>query len=119
MPETELSAIDLFAGAGGLAEGFRQAGFSTLAANDFDTAAATTFVSNFPEAAFLGGSISGISGRKLLRLAGLRKGELDVLLGGRRAKRSLSTTTSEGFTMSARACFGSTSGSSRSCAPKR
>ena len=77
-----LTAIDIFAGAGGLSEGFRQAGFDILAANDFDEFAERTFRFNHPETVFLSGPIQKISAADLLAAAGIGKGELDVLLGG-------------------------------------
>lgn len=80
--QERLTAIDLFSGAGGLSEGFRQAGFEILAANDFDEFSAVTFIASHPEAAFLSGPIEGITAEDFLLAAGLRKGELDVLLGG-------------------------------------
>jgi hypothetical protein len=43
-----LTSIDLFAGAGGIAEGLRQAGFDCLYANDFDRIALDTFELNHP-----------------------------------------------------------------------
>lgn len=76
------TAIDLFAGAGGLAEGFRQAGFRCLVANDFDKSAGETFAAAFPEAQFIPGPIQDISHAKMLDVAGLKRGELDVLVGG-------------------------------------
>lgn len=39
--------IDLFAGCGGIAEGFRSAGMECAAANEFDEKAAITYRSNF------------------------------------------------------------------------
>jgi DNA (cytosine-5)-methyltransferase 1 len=45
-PET-LYVADLFAGAGGLTEGFRRAGFSPVAAVEYDKWAARTYAANF------------------------------------------------------------------------
>lgn len=56
--EDQLTVVDLFAGAGGLSEGFRQAGFSVAAASDNDPDAAATFAQNFPEAQCIVGNIS-------------------------------------------------------------
>ncbi|WP_245261782.1 DNA cytosine methyltransferase [Ancylobacter sp. FA202] len=44
------SVVDLFCGAGGLSEGFRQAGFTILAGSDNDPDALATFALNFPRA---------------------------------------------------------------------
>ncbi len=82
MDRTRLTAIDLFAGAGGLSEGFRQAGFAVLVANDFDPAAAETFRLNHPDTRFLGGAIADLTTKQFLDAADLKKGELDVLVGG-------------------------------------
>lgn len=76
------TAIDLFSGAGGLSEGFRQAGFHVLAGNDIDPSAAETFSQTHSEARFLHGPIEDISAHDLLDTAGLAKGELDCLIGG-------------------------------------
>jgi len=78
----ELTAIDLFCGAGGLSEGFRQAGFHVLAGSDYDEAAGETFASTHSEARFLGGPIQNWTSADFLRAADLRAGELDVLIGG-------------------------------------
>ena len=77
-----LTAIDLFCGAGGLSEGFRQAGFRVLAGRDFDHAAGATFAATHPEARFIPGPIQEVSASYLLRSTGLKRGELDVLVGG-------------------------------------
>lgn len=76
------TAIDLFCGAGGLSEGFRQAGFHVLVGNDFDEAAAETFKVTHREANFLDGPIGKITAPQFLKSAGLAKGELDCLVGG-------------------------------------
>lgn len=78
----ERTAIDLFCGAGGLSEGFRQAGFHVLAGNDFDEAAGETFECTHREARFLGGPIQNWTAQDFLNATGLRRGELDVLIGG-------------------------------------
>lgn len=79
---SNLQAIDLFAGAGGLSEGFRQAGFSILAANEFDPHAAETFKKTHPEARFLEGPIQNYTAQDFLSAANLKQGELDCLVGG-------------------------------------
>ena len=76
------TAIDLFCGAGGLSEGFRQAGFHILAGNDFDETAGKTFAATHPEATFLPGPIEDIPATDFLKAAGIKKGELDCLIGG-------------------------------------
>lgn len=76
------TVIDLFCGAGGLSEGFRQAGCHVLAGNDFDLAAGETFKATHSEAVFLGGPIQNYTAKDFLKAAGLKKGELDVLVGG-------------------------------------
>jgi DNA (cytosine-5)-methyltransferase 1 len=76
------TAIDLFAGAGGLSEGFGMEGFQILAANDFDKNASETYKLNHPDVNFLDGPIQNITGQDLLKAAGIKKGKLDVLLGG-------------------------------------
>jgi DNA (cytosine-5)-methyltransferase 1 len=76
------TVVDLFCGAGGLSEGFRQAGFRVLAGSDFDEAAGNTFSATHPEAEFIGGRIQDLSVGRLLNIIGLKSGELDVLVGG-------------------------------------
>ncbi|WP_063627778.1 DNA cytosine methyltransferase [Bradyrhizobium sp. WSM3983] len=76
------TCVDLFAGAGGLAAGFRDAGWAILAANDADADAAETFRLNFPEASFFHGPISKLKAKDILNECGLRKGQLDCLIGG-------------------------------------
>lgn len=76
------TAIDLFCGAGGLSEGFRQAGFCVLAGNDTDPHAAQTFAASHSGAELLSGPVEDISARDFLESSGLAKGELHCLIGG-------------------------------------
>lgn len=55
--ESPFSIVDLFCGAGGLSEGFRQAGFAVLAGSDNDPDAMATYATNFPEAKAITGDI--------------------------------------------------------------
>lgn len=82
MMRKDRTVVDLFCGAGGLSEGFRQAGYHVLAGSDYDPAAGKTFAATHPEATFLGGPIQDLSVRDFLRATGLKKGELEVLVGG-------------------------------------
>lgn len=79
---TDLTAIDLFCGAGGLSEGFRQAGFHVLAGQDYDDQAGSTFAATHHEARFIGGPIEKVTPQQLLKAAGAKRGEIDVIVGG-------------------------------------
>lgn len=81
-PVETLYTVDVFSGAGGLSLGFRRSGYHALVANDFDQSAAATFAANFPDTEFRCGPIEELSGREVLRSAGLKRGALDALLGG-------------------------------------
>ena len=81
-PRHKLKVIDLFCGAGGLSEGFRQAGFHVLVGQDFDDAAGETFAATHPEATFIGGPIQKVTPQQLLNAAGVKRGEIDVIVGG-------------------------------------
>lgn len=78
----KFTAIDLFAGAGGLSEGFRMEGFKILLANDFNKDAANTYKLNHPDVKFIDGPIQKISNEDFLNYTNLKKGDLDVLIGG-------------------------------------
>jgi DNA (cytosine-5)-methyltransferase 1 len=79
---TPLQTIDLFAGAGGITEGFRQAGFNCLYANDFNVRAMETFQLNHPEAKAACGPIESQDPFQIRTELGLPKGDLDCLVGG-------------------------------------
>lgn len=80
--DTAKTVIDLFCGAGGLSEGFRQAGFHVLAGQDYDEMAGRTFSATHHEARFIGGPIEQVTPQQLLDAAGKKRGEIDVICGG-------------------------------------
>ena len=64
----EFSVVDLFAGAGGISEGFRQRGFRIVGGLDNDPDAASTYQHNFPEARAICGDIRDRAIREQLTL---------------------------------------------------
>lgn len=78
---TKPSVISLFSGAGGLDYGFEAAGFETTVAVEMDHACCETLSANrsWP---VLESDITKVSAREVLRAAGLRVGDADVLIGG-------------------------------------
>lgn len=74
-----IRVADLFCGAGGLSEGFRQAGYVIVAGVDTDPDACATFGRNFRPAQALHADIrQPESRRQFLKIAG----DVDVLIGG-------------------------------------
>ncbi|MEQ9406419.1 MAG: DNA cytosine methyltransferase [Fuerstiella sp.] len=76
-----LTAIDLFAGAGGLSEGLRQAGFDVRAAVELDHTSASSYRLNHGRTKLKLADIRKVTGPALLKLARLRRGELSLLTG--------------------------------------
>jgi len=76
---TPFSVVDLFSGAGGLSEGFRQAGFTVLGGSDNDPDALATYAANFPEAHAILGDIRKAAVRE--RVLAIAR-EATVLVGG-------------------------------------
>jgi len=82
-PHSRYTCLDLFCGAGGLSEGFRQAGFHTVAANDADAWAGATYTLNHaPHGTkfVLGDIASAAAKEELLHHAG--GVAIDVIAGG-------------------------------------
>lgn len=90
---SSISAISLFSGGGGLDLGLEAVGVNTLVATDIDEHSCITLAKGKAEAAHralpllshaevLRADVLELSGAALMKKAGLRKGELDLLVGG-------------------------------------
>jgi len=77
-----LTCIDLFCGAGGITEGFEQAGFHTLYGNDCNQSAIETFKLNHPAALADSRPVEQIDPRAVRMRLGIRRGELTAIAGG-------------------------------------
>ncbi len=78
-----LRIISLFTGAGGLDLGFEAAGFRTTACVEIDPTARKTIQKNRPRWNLLSeGNVHHIEPRVLLETAGVRRRQIDVVLGG-------------------------------------
>ncbi len=74
--------VELFAGAGGLALGLEQAGFSNLLSNDFDKDSCNTLKTNRPDWNIICDSVENLAEQDLLKMLNIKEGELDLLSGG-------------------------------------
>lgn len=77
-----MRSVDLFCGAGGFTEGLRQAGYHAMLANDFDEMACRTFSHNHPSVPVICRDIAEISVAEILDVAGLRAGDINLVVGG-------------------------------------
>ena len=75
----ELTAIDVFAGAGGLTVGLKRTGFRVVGAVELEAHAFATYKANHPEVRCLKQDIATVSGSTLLEHAGIDR--LDLLAG--------------------------------------
>jgi DNA (cytosine-5)-methyltransferase 1 len=73
------TAIDLFAGCGGLSLGLKQAGFDVLCAIEIDEQAEQTYRLNHPKVLSKRSDIKRIAAATLMRELKLKPGELDLL----------------------------------------
>lgn len=76
------TAIDLFSGAGGITLGLVNAGFNVVYCSDVNAACARTHTRNFQHVPFAQTEIENLHGEDVLERAGLKEGELDLLIGG-------------------------------------
>lgn len=77
----DLTAIDLFSGAGGLSLGLKLGGFKVLAAVEYNEAAARTYALNHVDTKIYKSDIRDINPEKLMNELGIVPGELDLLAG--------------------------------------
>lgn len=78
-----LTAMDLFCGAGGLSEGFRQADFDVILGIDFENSAIDTFKKNFGEERAILADIREVTANEILeRAKKLGHKKIDVVIGG-------------------------------------
>lgn len=75
------TVISTFAGCGGSSLGYKLAGFRELLAVEWDNNAVETFRLNFPDVPVYHGDIGKLTGAECMKLAGIQRGELDVLDG--------------------------------------
>ena len=76
------TAVDLFTGAGGFSLGIARAGFKVLVAVESDKWACQTLRHNFKDLAVLEKDIRKVTGKEILKICNLKKGNLDLLVGG-------------------------------------
>ncbi|MBS3087334.1 DNA cytosine methyltransferase [Candidatus Pacearchaeota archaeon] len=72
--------IDLFCGAGGLSEGFKQAGFKSILGIDVDKSALETFALNHAGAETICGDISQITREQIAKK--INRDTVDLIIGG-------------------------------------
>ena len=76
----QLRVIDLFCGAGGLSQGFSQAGFKSVLGIDYDKDALDTFAYNHKGAQTICGDIVGITKEEIIKK--LKRKTVDLVIGG-------------------------------------
>ncbi|MAQ52934.1 MAG: DNA (cytosine-5-)-methyltransferase [Pseudomonas sp.] len=81
MSQANLTAVDLFCGAGGLTLGLKQAGFNVIAGVELNPVAAETYRLNHADINIYEKDIRHINPADVLEDANLKPGELDLLAG--------------------------------------
>ena len=78
--QRKINFVDLFAGAGGMSQGFREAGYRKIFSVEIDPDASKTLRRNFPEAKHFEGPIETLTSENIASLKG--KAKIHVLAGG-------------------------------------
>src|SRR3990167_59904 len=76
-----MAVLDLFSGCGGLSQGFKEAGFNVVVANEIWAPAADTYEKNHPETNMIRGNITSVTIKKKI-LDCFKEGKCDVIIGG-------------------------------------
>lgn len=76
------TVVSLFTGAYGLDMGFERAGYDVALGLDVSDTSYENFKANRPKTPFIHGDIAGYSTTEILKEAGLKAGEVDVVTGG-------------------------------------
>lgn len=82
MEKATRKAISLFSGMGAMDIGLKWAGFNTRVFVDNDPFCITTLQRNWSSTPVIGLDISDLSGNEILKAAGLKKSEVDIVAGG-------------------------------------
>lgn len=76
----ELTVVELCAGGGGMAYGFKKAGYKTLALVEYDKDAAETLRNNFPNTNVICGDLTSVETK--MQIQDLASQEPDIVVGG-------------------------------------
>ena len=71
--------ISFFAGGGGSSAGYKLAGGDCKFVNEFQQVAVDTYLANWPDTPHICGDIKNVTGKQIMEMTGLKKGELDIL----------------------------------------
>ncbi|MDM5360422.1 DNA (cytosine-5-)-methyltransferase [Peribacillus sp. ACCC06369] len=78
----KLNVLDLFSGAGGFSEGFKEEGFNIVAAVEFDSQIAQTYLYNNPETFVFNEDITQLKTNDIKKIFSNKSLNCDVIIGG-------------------------------------